>query len=79
MQKNGPAPDVLTSAGNGEPTAHPHFPESIEDTLALRDHYFPNATVVHKWEKGSHKNKTLFKYHIQSAKYYFHKWGYKWI
>ncbi|CDR75841.1 glycosyltransferase family 2 protein [Lactobacillus delbrueckii] len=41
--------------------------------------YFPNATVVHKWEKGSHKNKTLFKYHIQSAKYYFHKWGYKWI
>ena len=25
MQKNGPAPDVLTFAGNGEPTAHPHF------------------------------------------------------
>ena len=45
MQKNGPAPDVLTFAGNGEPTAHPHFPEIIEDTLALRDHYFPNAKV----------------------------------
>ena len=46
MQKNGPAPDVLTFAGNGEPTAHPHFPEIIEDTLALRDHYFPNAKVM---------------------------------
>lgn len=45
MQQNGPAPDVLTFAGNGEPTAHPHFPEIIEDTLALRDKYFPNAKV----------------------------------
>lgn len=45
MQANGPAPDVLTFAGNGEPTAHPHFPEIIEDTLALRDRYFPDAKV----------------------------------
>lgn len=45
MQQNGPAPDVLTFAGNGEPTAHPHFPEIIEDTLALRDKYFPEAKV----------------------------------
>ena len=45
MQQNGPAPDVLTFAGNGEPTAHPHFPEIIADTLALRDHYFPHAKV----------------------------------
>ena len=45
MKENGPAPDVLTFAGNGEPTAHPHFPEIIEDTFALRDKYFPNAKV----------------------------------
>lgn len=45
MQANGPAPDVLTFAGNGEPTAHPHFAEIIDDTLALRDRYFPNAKV----------------------------------
>lgn len=45
MQKNGPKPDVLTFAGNGEPTAHPHFPEIIGDTIALRDKYFPNAKV----------------------------------
>ena len=56
MRQNGPAPDVLTFAGNGEPTAHPHFPEIIEDTLALRDKYFPqakvsvlsNSTFIHK-------------------------------
>lgn len=45
MQANGPAPDVLTFAGNGEPTAHPHFSEIIDDTLALRDRYFPKAKV----------------------------------
>lgn len=56
MQAQGPTPDVLTFAGNGEPTAHPHFPEIIEDTLMLRDRYFPkakvsvlsNSTFIHK-------------------------------
>lgn len=45
MQANGPKPDVFTFAGNGEPTAHPHFAEIIDDTLALRDRYFPQAKV----------------------------------
>lgn len=45
MQAQGTAPDVFTFAGNGEPTAHPHFPEIIDDTLALRDAYFPKAKV----------------------------------
>lgn len=45
MKAVGPTPDVLTFAGNGEPTAHPHFPEIIEDTLALRNTYFPQAKV----------------------------------
>lgn len=45
MRANGPFPDVLTFAGNGEPTVHPHFPAIIEDTLALRDKYFPDAKV----------------------------------
>ena len=43
MRAEGTPPDVLTFAGNGEPTVHPHFPEIIEDTLALRDCYFPDA------------------------------------
>ena len=45
MRQNGPTPDVLTFAGNGEPTANPHFPQIIADTLRLRDQYFPNAKV----------------------------------
>jgi wyosine [tRNA(Phe)-imidazoG37] synthetase (radical SAM superfamily) len=45
MRSNGPAPDVLTFAGNGEPTLHPHFAEIIDDTLVLRDKYFPDVKV----------------------------------
>lgn len=45
MQKEGPTPDVLTFAGNGEPTCHPHFTEIMDDTLKLRDKYFPKAKV----------------------------------
>lgn len=45
MQKEGPAPDVLTFAGNGEPTVNPEFPQIIDDTLRLRDRYFPQARV----------------------------------
>lgn len=37
--------DVITFAGNGEPTLHPHFAEVIDRTLALRDAYYPNAKV----------------------------------
>jgi wyosine [tRNA(Phe)-imidazoG37] synthetase (radical SAM superfamily) len=45
MQAEGPAPDVLTFAGNGEPTAHPHFAEIMADTIELRNRYFPTAKV----------------------------------
>ena len=45
MQAEGTAPDVLTFAGNGEPTGHPHCAGIIDDTLALRDKYFPQAKV----------------------------------
>ncbi len=45
MAENGPKPDVLTFAGNGEPTSHPHFAEIIDDTIRLRDKYCPQAKV----------------------------------
>lgn len=56
MQLNGPTPDVFTFAGNGEPTSHPDFAGIIEDTLALRNRYFPkakmsvlsNSTFIHR-------------------------------
>lgn len=38
-------PDVITFAGNGEPTLHPHFDAIIADTLALRDLLCPSAKV----------------------------------
>lgn len=38
-------PDVLTFAGNGEPTCHPYFAEIIDDTIRLRDRYCPQAKV----------------------------------
>lgn len=45
MATEGPTPDVLTFAGNGEPTLHPDFPAIIEDTRALRDRYCPKARI----------------------------------
>ncbi|MGL5787813.1 MAG: radical SAM protein [Bacteroidales bacterium] len=45
MTEEGVTPDVLTFAGNGEPTLHPQFAEIIEDTMQLRDKYFPNAKI----------------------------------
>ena len=45
MNAEGQLPDVLTFAGNGEPTCHPHFAEIIEDTIRLRDQYCPKAKV----------------------------------
>ena len=45
MTNEGQVPDVLTFAGNGEPTCHPHFPEIIDDTIRLRNRYCPKAKV----------------------------------
>ncbi len=45
MAEDGQMPDVLTFAGNGEPTCHPHFAEIIDDTIRLRDQYCPKAKV----------------------------------
>lgn len=45
MQSEGLSPDVLTFAGNGEPTAHPLFPEIVEDTIQIKNQYFPNARI----------------------------------
>lgn len=45
MSREGQLPDVLTFAGNGEPTGHPHFAEIIDDTIRLRDKYCPEAKV----------------------------------
>ncbi|MFV0555038.1 MAG: radical SAM protein [Mangrovibacterium sp.] len=51
-------PDVITFAGNGEPTLHPEFAGIIDDTIELRNALVPtskiavlsNATRIHKPE-----------------------------
>lgn len=45
MKECGELPDVLTFAGNGEPTIHPHFGEIIDDTIELRNRLCPEAKV----------------------------------
>ena len=50
--------DSITFSGDGEPTLNPDFPQIIDDTIRLRDRYYPdskitvlsNATMVHKPE-----------------------------
>ena len=37
--------DVITFAGNGEPTLHPQFLDIINNTLLLRNKWFPKAKV----------------------------------
>jgi wyosine [tRNA(Phe)-imidazoG37] synthetase (radical SAM superfamily) len=56
MVAAGTPPDVITFAGNGEPTMHPDFEAIIGDTIALRDKHCPaakvsvlsNATQIHR-------------------------------
>ena len=45
MVGEGTPPDVITFAGNGEPTMHPDFESIIDDTLTLRDELCPTAKV----------------------------------
>lgn len=56
MKNDKQTPDNITFAGNGEPTIHPDFEAIIDDTIELRNKYFPhalisvlsNATQIHK-------------------------------
>jgi wyosine [tRNA(Phe)-imidazoG37] synthetase (radical SAM superfamily) len=56
MKSESLKPDVITFAGNGEPTMHPDFIEIIDDTIMVRDEFCPeariavlsNSTMLHK-------------------------------
>ena len=45
MKADGIVPDVLTFAGNGEPTLHPHFPEIVDRVREVRDSLCPSAKM----------------------------------
>lgn len=46
MKQNNKLPDVITYAGNGEPTLHSQFAEIIDDSIVLRNKYFPAAKIA---------------------------------
>ncbi|MEL7585166.1 MAG: radical SAM protein [Prolixibacteraceae bacterium] len=56
MKNSGELPDVITFAGNGEPTLHPGFPGIVDDTVTLRNKLAPdcriavlsNSTTIHR-------------------------------
>ena len=45
MKASGEHLDVITFSGNGEPTLHPDFEGVIDDTIALRNRYFPEVKI----------------------------------
>lgn len=45
LNEEGTKIDVITFAGNGEPTMHPEFAGVIDDTIELRNKYSPNAKI----------------------------------
>ena len=45
MKANGETLDVITFSGNGEPTLNPAFPGVVDDVIALRDEFYPDAKV----------------------------------
>ena len=46
MKNEAGLPDVITFAGNGEPTMHPDFASIIDDTLLIRNELCPSARIA---------------------------------
>jgi wyosine [tRNA(Phe)-imidazoG37] synthetase (radical SAM superfamily) len=46
MKVRDESPDVITFAGNGEPTLHPDFASIIDDSISLRNQFFPKAKIA---------------------------------
>lgn len=46
LKTGGLDPDNITFAGNGEPTLHPDFETIIDNTINLRNEFFPKAKIT---------------------------------
>lgn len=46
LKEAGLDPDNITFAGNGEPTLHPEFEAIIDNTILLRNRFFPKAMIT---------------------------------
>lgn len=45
LRKENIIPDVLTFAGNGEPTLHPDFPAIVKGVIGVRNRWCPSAKI----------------------------------
>ena len=45
-KKDGVPIDSITFSGDGEPTINPEFPRIIDDTIRLRNQYYPNSKIT---------------------------------
>ncbi len=61
MKTDNNPPDAITFAGNGEPTIHPEFAGIIDDTIEVRDAFFPNARIVVLSNATLIRKKSVFK------------------
>jgi wyosine [tRNA(Phe)-imidazoG37] synthetase (radical SAM superfamily) len=46
LKENDIAVDSITFSGNGEPTLHPKFSKIIDETIRLRDEYYPDTNIT---------------------------------
>jgi wyosine [tRNA(Phe)-imidazoG37] synthetase (radical SAM superfamily) len=44
--RSSPHPEVITFAGNGEPTLHPHFAEIVAEVIQVRDQLAPGLPLA---------------------------------
>ena len=61
LQSKNDIPDVITFAGNGEPTMHPDFAYIIDETIRLRNNYFPGVKIVVLSNSALLGNEDVFK------------------
>lgn len=60
MHADNALPDVITFAGNGEPTMHLEFEGIIDDTVEMRDKYAPKARIAVLSNASMLHKKTVF-------------------
>ena len=52
--------DVITFAGNGEPTIHPDFSDIIDDVIAVKNKYYPSVKISVLTNAAHVDRKTVF-------------------
>jgi hypothetical protein len=75
--------EVLKTIGGFDPRYFLYF-EDIDlsrkvQMYGYRTVYYPNARVIHHWERVSYKDLRMTIIHIVNMCRYFNKWGWRWV